>query len=155
MGRLEEKIISGLEEKPVLYARYVDIFLLVKKESDVIALKNSFENNSVLKFTFELNDSNKQVNFLDTIITITDSGPTTSVFIKPTNNGACLNGDSECPDRYKRSVINSYLLRAYRFSETWADFHKEVVRIKRLLVNNNYSNSFVDQNDWRCETVFS
>ena len=67
-----------------------DIFLLVKSEREVVALKNTFESNSVLKFTLDLNDSKKQVNFLDTIITITDSDPTTKVFIKPTNNGKCL-----------------------------------------------------------------
>ena len=82
MGRLEEIAFAEIEETPNVYARYVDdIFLLVRSEREVVALKNTFESNSVLKFTFDLNDSKKQVNFLDTIITITDSGPTTNQLI--------------------------------------------------------------------------
>jgi len=36
------------------------------------------------------------------------------------------------------------LNRAYKISDSWQDFHKEVMHIKQVLVNNNYSNKTVD-----------
>ena len=86
-----------------------------------------------------------QINFLDTLVSSTENGLKTKVYIKPNNNGVCMNGDSECPEVYKTSVINSYLLRAYRFSENWIDFNMEIDRIKKLLINNNFSNTMVDR----------
>jgi hypothetical protein len=41
---------------------------------------------------------------------------TTSVYHKPTDVGRCMNYKSECPDKYKLSVVKSYLKRAYEVS---------------------------------------
>ena len=68
----------------------------------------------------------------------------TKVYHKPTNMGHCLNGESECVDKYKISVISSYLNRAYKVCKTWEEFHIEVMHIKQRLVNNNYTNSMID-----------
>ena len=68
----------------------------------------------------------------------------TSVYAKPTNNGVCMNGKSECPDRYKRSVIYSYVKRAFTHCNTNDELNKELDRIKQFLVNNSYSNSEID-----------
>lgn len=35
----------------------------------------------------------------------------TEVYVNPTNLGFCLNSASECPDKYHRSVINSFVKR--------------------------------------------
>ena len=65
--------------------------------------------------------------------------------VKKTDNGNCLNGNSECIDRYKNSVITNYLNRAYKVSDSWSTLHNEIKHIKQVLVNNNYSNKTVDQ----------
>ena len=66
------------------------------------------------------------------------------VYVKPTDAGECMKANSECPDRYKRSVINNYLTRAYKVSSSWNDFDLEIQRIKQLLINNGYTNNMVD-----------
>ena len=67
-----------------------------------------------------------------------------SVYHKPTDHGTCLNANSECVEKYKNSVIINYLNRAYKVTDDWQEFHREVVRIKQILVNNNYSNTIID-----------
>ena len=62
-----------------------------------------------------------------------------------TRPGQCLNANSQCTEKYKNSVISNYLHRAYKISQNWSDFHAEILHIKQLLVNNNYSNSLIDK----------
>ena len=83
-------------------------FLQITNETELNHLKNTFENNSVLKFTYELN-VNQKLPFLDVLVDSSNSQFTTKVYRKPTDMGTCLNADSFCPERYKISVINNYL----------------------------------------------
>ena len=64
---------------------------------------------------------------------------------KPTDNGKCLNGLSECPERYKESVIRAYVHRALKHCSTWPLIHQELSRIRSILVSNNYSMTAFDQ----------
>ena len=144
MGNLEKTIFSDPDMKPSIYARYVDdTFVQVKDENELIKLKNCFQSNSKLNFTYELSIDNK-LPFLDVLVESSDNTFNTRVYHKPTDNGNCMNGDSECVDKYKVSVITNYLNRAYKVSKTWEDFHIEVLHIKQRLINNNYTNSMVD-----------
>ena len=62
MGYLEHQtfIANTNITKPTIYARYIDdIFILTENEDQIIKLKQAFEENSVLKFTYELNINNK------------------------------------------------------------------------------------------------
>jgi len=106
-------------------------------------IKHVFESNSVLTFTYEI-EKNKQLQFLDTAVNRADSSFSTSVHIKSTNFGSCLNYRSICPDRYKVGVINTLLHRGYCISENWSIFHIEVERIKQLLTNNNFPMTVID-----------
>ena len=144
MGDLEERTFNGSFQKPVVYARYIDdIFCLINSPQEIIDLQNTFQNNSVLQFTYELNIANK-LPFLDVLIDNTTGSFKTTVYRKPTDEGHCLNANSECVKRYKDSVIFSYINRAYKITQSWQDFHIELDRIKQLLINNNYSNRDVD-----------
>ena len=144
MGHVEE-IVFASYPKPTIYIRYVDdIFLMVDSVEDITLLRERLQENSVLHFTHELSNNKNQIHFLDTLITCNDLRCQSQVYVKPTDNGSCLNADGDCPDRYKRNVINNYLFRAYKFSENWSSFHSEVQRIKQTLINNNYTNRFVD-----------
>ena len=130
--------------KPHIYARYVDDnFVQVKDMNELEKLKQLFEENSVLNFTYELNIDNK-LPFLDVHIDANEEQFKTKVYRKPTSQGNCLNGKSECTEKYKISVIQNYLNRAFKVSQNWEDFHKEVIHIKQLLINNNFSNRMVD-----------
>ena len=144
MGDLEQRTLTEDNPKPHIYARYVDdIFVQVKDINELEKLKQLFEENSVLHFTYELNIDNK-LPFLDVQIDATEDQFKTKVYRKPTSQGNCLNGKSECTDKYKFSVIQNYLNRAFKISQNWEDFHEEVIHIKQLLINNNFSNKMVD-----------
>ena len=145
MAYLENSIFTNSELKPSIYARYVDdVFIQIQSVEQLQNIKAKFETNSVLKFTYELNINNR-LSFLDTMIDSSGNTFHTTVFHKPTDSGHCLNADSECPEKYKNSVITNYLNRAYRISMNWDDFHTEVDHMKQMLINNNYSNNIIDR----------
>ncbi|KAF2348661.1 Reverse transcriptase domain, partial [Trinorchestia longiramus] len=96
MTALENKILeSSTDVKPHTYCRYVDdCFIVTDNIQSLEELKNSFERNSVLKFTSELGLQNK-INFLDVHIEAKDNNYETSVYQKPTNAGIYLHANSE------------------------------------------------------------
>ena len=82
-------------------------FIQVKSDEELIAIKNKFENKSVLTFTFEKCKENK-LPFIDVLVDINNNKFKTKVYRKTTNKGFCLNADGECIDRYKNSVIDGW-----------------------------------------------
>ena len=128
-----------------LYARYVDdIFLICDDNSKLISLKNTLESHSVLRFTYQLADINKQLPFLDITVSQLEDRLKLGMYSKPESTGATINADGFCPEKYKLNVINNYLHRAYKITNDWDEFHTEVDRIKNVLINNNFSNRMVD-----------
>ena len=144
MGDLENNVFENHCQKPLIYVRYVDdIFVLVNSEEELINLKQTFQEQSVLNFTYEIGVNGK-LPFLDVLINNNSSKFETSVYHKPTDQGKCLNYDSECPEKYKVSVITNYINRAYRISDSWQNFHQEISHVRQILVNNNYPNTLFD-----------
>ena len=145
MGNIENMILDELDDKPLIYCRYVDdIFMLSKNISQFDDLRSKFENNSVLKFTTELNINDK-LPFLDVLIDNSNIEFKTSVYRKPTNVNTCLNGKSVCIDQYKINVVNSYINRAIKLSTTDEIRKKELDYCKRMLVNNGYNIEMINK----------
>ena len=143
MCDVENKVLLNQTIAPTTYCRYVDdIYTVVRDETHLKELKTTMEKHSVLKFTYELSINNK-LPFLDIAIDRQTDTYVTSVYRKPTDAGRCLNAASECPERYKVSVIRTFLRRALKTSSDWLIFHKEV-EIKQVLINNGYSNRMVN-----------
>ena len=95
---------------------------------------------SGLRFTTE-EDNNGSLPFLDVMLKKEEDGSTsTSVYVKPTNPGLCLNGNSECPQRYKDSTIASFFRRAITHCSSWEATTREFDRVTQVLVNNDHSN---------------
>lgn len=69
----------------------------------------------------------------------------TTVFIKNSNTGECLNYHSECSDNYKFGPINNFLPRANAIFTGWNDIDLEIKIIKLMLVNNGYPMTIIDQ----------
>ena len=144
-GDLEENVFNNYFQKPRIYTRYVDdIFLQIDTEEQIIQLKDIFEQQSILKFTYEMNIGNK-LPFLDILVDSAETQFKTTIYRKPTNFGTCMSGAGECTEKYKISVIQSFLNRAYKVNQNWQDFHSELQYIKQMLINNNYSNTLVDK----------
>ena len=145
MGTIEEKIFNDHPSlQPPIYARYMDdIFINVKDNLQVVRLAQLFKENSALNFTYEL-ENNGTLPFLDILVSASSEKFKTEVYVKETNLGFCLNGSSECPKRYKRSVILALVNRAFSHCSTWTATNKELQKISTLLVNNGYPQQSID-----------
>jgi hypothetical protein len=107
-------------------------------------MKDMMSQISGMNFTIEKSIENK-LPFLNVLVEKQDNNTyKTTVYRKPTDNGKCLNAISECPDRYKQSVVKGFLLRAKNLSTDRADMMVEISRSKQILVNNGYTNQQVD-----------
>ena len=82
MSDLENKIFNNIR-KPSIYLRYVHDILILANDINVInILQDTFQNNSVLNFTHELNKNN-EISFLDVLIgTNNNNNFTTSSYKK-------------------------------------------------------------------------
>ena len=69
----------------------------------------------------------------------------TAVYRKPTNMGMCLNGLSECPRRYKQTIISAYIRRALSHCSSWKTTVDEIEHAAQVLVDNGYSNSQIEK----------
>ena len=145
MCNLENKVFeSNPDLKPIMYVRYVDdCFIVVDHVNSILKLKSKFEQESVLKFTYEL-EKDHTLPFLDVSVNISNNIVKTSVHVKSTNLGDCINFRSTCPDKYKISVIKTFLYRAYEICSEWQSFHQEIVRLKQMLTNNNFPMNIID-----------
>ena len=146
MGVVEERVFQQTP-KPPIYCRYVDdTFVKTNSKEEVDHLKDLFQRESVLRFTSE-ESNNGTLPFLDVSVHQDTSSNkiTTDVYRKDTNLGLCLNGKSECPDRYKDSTISSYLRRAITHCSTWTSTSAEINKASQTLVNNGFSNRRIDQ----------
>ena len=97
-----------------------------------------------IKFTFEI-QVNKQVSFLDVLITNDGDQFCTSVFRKETAIGLFTNYLDFTPFSYKVGFARTLLHHAFMISSSLFVFHEEVIKIKHYLEKNSYPLSFVDK----------
>ena len=143
MGTVEELVFTELN-KPEIYCRYIDdIFVKTKDEEELLQLKTKLIEKSGLNFTCEYS-RNGALPFLDVLLQLSSAGLSSSVYVKATNPGLCLNGKSECPQRYKESTIGAFVRRAITHCSSWTSTSKELERVTQVLVNNGYSNKEVN-----------
>ena len=103
-------------------------------------LKQALGTTSDLSFTIE-EACNGRLPFLDILVTTQEEGFHTQVYVEPTNKGLRLNGDSECPQCYLCTTINTYIKRALSHRFIWNSTHQELDRITQVLINNGYKNT--------------
>ena len=131
--------------KPPVYCRYIDdIFVSITDFQQLLAIKEAFEDQSILNFTYEI-ECKKKIPFLDTLIHRNSENLLSTVYGKPTSNGECLNYESICPEKYKTSVIKDFLHRSFKICSTQLEFRNDINRIKQILINNNFPNKLVDK----------
>ena len=134
-----------MDERPPMYYRYVDdIFVDVQSEEHLNVLRGKLKENSSLNFSIETSVDEK-LPFLDLLVHYGSGDFVTDVYRKPTDLGRCMNGNGDCSDSYKLGVIRAYVRRAIRNCSNWALVHRELKRVRQMLVNNGYSNSDFDK----------
>ena len=126
-----------------MYRRYVDyIICLFNCESDA---DKFFEFLSTqhpnIKFIFE-KQVNKQISFLDVLITNDGDKFYTSAFRKETAIGLFTSYLGFTPFSYKVGFVRTLLHRGFMISNSWFLFHEEVVKIKRYLAKKFLSSKF-------------
>ena len=142
---VEDRVLQKMGTRPYIYKRYIDdIFIQIESETQLIELRDEFERNSVLKFTYEVG-LNGKLPFLDFDLDISKGHLETGVYRKKTDGGRCLSALSECPARYKRGVIRAYVRRAFKYCSTWNLLDKELEHLKQMLANNCYPMADIDR----------
>ena len=128
-----------LDFKPIFYRRYVDdTFLVFKDPSHILKFSNYLNSQHPnIKFTYE-EEKDKQLAFLDVLITNLKTKFSTDVYRKPTFTGLGINFRSCIPYIYKINSIKTLLHRAYSTCSSWLTFHKEA----SFLLNYFYNNQF-------------
>ncbi|XP_076034533.1 uncharacterized protein LOC143021128 [Oratosquilla oratoria] len=136
MGTVEEQVFGDIQ-RPSTYCRYIDdTFIRVESESELQVLRQTFEEKSGLHFTME-KSTDGALPFLGVLLKIEDT-ISTSVYVKSTNAGHCLNGQSKCPDRFKETTIVAFVRRALSHCSEWKN-----VRVSQMLVDNGYPHHVV------------
>ena len=90
-----------------------------------------------IKFTVEY-EENFQITFLDVNIKRINNGYTTDVFRKKSFNGTYLNWNSLTTVQYKTGLIHCLLDRGWKICSNFDLFHKEINKIKQILIKNDY-----------------
>ncbi|XP_064116513.1 uncharacterized protein LOC135222357 [Macrobrachium nipponense] len=105
---VEERVFRSIR-KPSLYVRYIDgTFTQAGTMEEIEELRQALHTHSCLRFTTD----HSRLPFLDVLVEHKEGAFAIRVHTKPTNLGMCLNGESECPERYKDTTISAYVRRA-------------------------------------------
>ncbi|XP_076045660.1 uncharacterized protein LOC143027899 [Oratosquilla oratoria] len=110
---IENSVLSSINPSPKMYLRYVDDIFVDVEDEQLDPLKKALEENSCLRFTIEKSVENK-ITFLDVWVDGSGGNFTTDVYRKPSDSGRCLNGMSECPSKYKTSVVRACITRVFK-----------------------------------------
>ena len=148
MGYNESKWINEYNlNKPKFYRRYVDDILTIfdnKQDSDnFLNYLNTCHPN--IKFTTE-SQINNSIPFLDVLVSdIGTNHLNLRTYYKPTYSGLLFNYNSFTPESYKISLIKCLIDRAFKISNSWINFHKDLKIIKDNLSKNAYPSKLVDK----------
>ena len=148
MAEFENKYIyPRIQGKCPLYLRYIDdIFLIWQGTFE--ELKKFFSEINLVHPTikFETVYSRKQVNFLDTTVTITPQYTIkTSLYQKPTDRHAFLHHKSYHPSSTKSSLPYSQALRIKRICSSNDDYQTAITALKDQFVARGYNESLVSK----------
>ena len=134
-----EEQLDRNNKLPSFYKRYVDDTLATMPniQAATAFLSTLNECHPAIQFTMEIAENNK-LPFLGIMIEKSGCHLTTSVYRKPTDTGLLLHYQSHVDQRYKRSLLNTMLNRAYRLSSTKESFTKECQHLKRMFTKLKY-----------------
>ena len=141
MAEVENRALTDITLP--LYCRYIDDIFTICDGGTLRKLQSEMMEISGMNFTIEESVNNK-LPFLNVLVDTSGNQVKTTVYRKPTDVGRCLNAVSECPDRYKISVIKGFIFRAKTLCSEKADIMHEINTSKQILINNDYTNTLID-----------
>ena len=146
MIHLEEHLLPSLKAAGVgPYKHYVDdTFLLIDDTTDIVQIKSILNNfHKDIKFTSAL-EENKQLSFLDVLITRHDKSFNTSVYCKATFSGLLTKWNLYVPRSYKVSAISNMIYRAVKICSTYESMHQEFEFIRKTSLKSGCPTEFIE-----------
>ena len=145
MRDLENHCIDNLQEKPLIYKRYVDDIFCILRKNNVDNFTHKFNKyHDSMKFTLE-KEENKTLNFLDVSVNVNDNCIKTNWYRKPTYSGRVLHFLSNHPLHQKKAMVYNLVDKAILLSS--GEFHETNIKIvKDILRKNCYPENFVKRN---------
>ena len=130
---------------PIFYKCYIDdIFVLLKLENDVHNLL-FYLNSKHPSIRFICEIEKVYLAFLDINVYRGNNKFKTSVHRKSTFSGVYTNYRSFIANEYKSSLINTLLHRSFTIVSDYHKLHKEIVKLKSVLRQNEYPTRFLDK----------
>ena len=96
-----------------------------------------------LSFTMEL-EHEESILFFSTVITRSGTTLKTEVYRKPADKGLLLHFQSYVANSYKKGLVNTMVIRAYRLSSTEETFTKECDKLRTMFSKLRYPNTLVN-----------
>ncbi|XP_050513525.1 uncharacterized protein LOC126889333 [Diabrotica virgifera virgifera] len=130
------------------YARYVDDTLIIWNGTiDILHDFLDFLNtlHDTIKFTLEIQNDSKSLNFLDLTLTLRNGTIDFGIYRKPTHTGTVIPADSHHPIQHKLAAFYSYINRLVSIPLTTTSFNKELKIIQQIAVNNGYTVDLVNK----------
>lgn len=145
MGKFEEThILPKIRDLILIYVRYIDDIFFIWTGTERELLQFFSEINSVhptIKFDYIY--SRKNVNFLDSTVSILGNRLGTSVYTKPTDRKAYLHAKSYHPKSTKEAISFSQASRLRRICTEKNDFLELAEKLKNDLVNRGHNSDKV------------
>ena len=145
MDQVEQKFLATQINQPLIWLRYIDdiFFIWTHGEKELEKFMSSF--NSFfpnLKFTYE--SSKKDISFLDLKFSLSKNKLSTDFNIKPTDCHQYLHYSSGHPERRKRSIVHSQLLRVSWVCSREKDFNQHKSNMKIWFQKQEYPGKIIE-----------
>jgi hypothetical protein len=139
MYQLENEFLKGRTLKPTVYFRFLDDGFMLWEHGLTTLLEFMDDFNKVhpsIKFTVQ--NSEKEIAFLDTLVRISGDRLTTTLYRKPTDNPIYLHYFSEHPKHQKNSIPYSLALRCKRICSSQADLLNNLNDLEEKFLDRQY-----------------
>lgn len=131
----------------IYYYRYVDDILILWSGTTIDLMEFVTYLNTLhqtIKFTAELENDQKQINFLDLTISIKNNNHYFEIFRKPTHTGVIIDNSSNHPFQHKSAAFHSYIERILKIPLSTESFNRELKIIKQIAYHHNFNPTLID-----------
>ena len=145
VDRVEQDFLKTQELQPLLWLRFIDdiSFICTHGKEELKTFMEKFNNFTPhLKFTYE--SSEKNISFLDLIITVSEQKLKTTLRIKSTDRHQYLHYASSHPEHTERSVVFNQTLRISRLCSEENDFKNYRSQMKSWFLKRGYPEKLIE-----------
>ena len=149
MAKFEEDLLenyySATGHRPLVWFRYIDDIFMIwtsgnKSLDEFLLFSQNFSQSRNMKsvIRFEINKSDKEVNFLDVKVGIENGSIRTSLFNKPTDAHLYLNCLSDHPEHVIRNIPKGQFIRIRRICSEQNDYMKSSEELSKFFVKRGF-----------------